>query len=475
MYLKNQWNKIGIKKKLFIITSSVVLITSIVIYTLLFLIVPIIYLDIKENTVKTSTNQLIETLENNTNIDYTKTLDQYAYNNEGMVLITTLYGDVVYSSNRIFGKPPKEDITKRNFFKDDMNEKKDIKISKEFYFKGIDRDCIITIHSPIKFLNNMQMVMIRILPIIILITIGIGLLSQYIYSIVISKPLFKINNVAKKISKLNFNEKLSYTGKDEIAELSNSINLISSNLEEKIYNLKIANEKLLSDIEKEKLQDRRRRDFIKAISHELKTPITVINGQIEGMIYKIGPYKDRDKYLKESLDSVLELKTLVLEIINLAKYEEDLYLKYEEFSLNNLVKDIVDGYEYFILEKNLKVNIKEEGVLLVNGDINIIKKIISNLINNSLKYSLENKDIEIYINKNGLFEITNYSKDVNNISKDSLFKAFYRGEKSRNKETGGSGLGLYIVKTLLDTHGNIEYKINIDDEKFIFSLYFKKE
>ncbi|MDQ0148562.1 ATP-binding protein [Eubacterium multiforme] len=475
MYLKNQWNKIGIKKKLFIITSSVVLITSIVIYTLLFLIVPIIYLDIKENTVKTSTNQLIETLENNTNIDYTKTLDQYAYNNEGMVLITTLYGDVVYSSNRIFGKPPKEDITKRNFFKDDMNEKKDIKISKEFYFKGIDRDCIITIHSPIKFLNNMQMVMIRILPIIILITIGIGLLSQYIYSIVISKPLFKINNVAKKISKLNFNEKLSYTGKDEIAELSNSINLISSNLEEKIYNLKIANEKLLSDIEKEKLQDRRRRDFIKAISHELKTPITVINGQIEGMIYKIGPYKDRDKYLKESLDSVLELKTLVLEIINLAKYEEDLYLKYEEFSLNNLVKDIVDGYEYFILEKNLKVNIKEEEVLLVNGDINIIKKIISNLINNSLKYSLENKDIEIYINKNGLFEITNYSKDVNNISKDSLFKAFYRGEKSRNKETGGSGLGLYIVKTLLDTHGNIEYKINIDDEKFIFSLYFKKE
>lgn len=475
MYLKNQWNKIGIKKKLFIITSSVVLITSIVIYTLLFLIVPIIYLDIKENTVKTSTNQLIETLENNTNIDYTKTLDQYAYNNEGMVLITTLYGDVVYSSNRIFGKPPKEDITKRNFFKDDMNEKKDIKISKEFYFKGIDRDCIITIHAPIKFLNNMQMVMIRILPIIILITIGIGLLSQYIYSIVISKPLFKINNVAKKISKLNFNEKLSYTGKDEIAELSNSINLISSNLEEKIYNLKIANEKLLSDIEKEKLQDKRRRDFIKAISHELKTPITVINGQIEGMIYKIGPYKDRDKYLKESLDSVLELKTLVLEIINLAKYEEDLYLKYEEFSLNNLVKDIVDGYEYFILEKNLKVNIKEEGVLLVNGDINIIKKIISNLINNSLKYSLENKDIEIYINKNGLFEITNYSKDVNNISKDSLFKAFYRGEKSRNKETGGSGLGLYIVKTLLDTHGNIEYKINIDDEKFIFSLYFKKE
>lgn len=476
MYLKKKWNKIGIKKKLFIISSAVVLITSIIIYSVLFLIVPMIYLDIKESSIKSSTNELITTLEseNDSNVDYTEVLDKYAYNNGGMVLITTLYGDVVYSSNRIFGKPPKEEARKDIFFNDKFNEQNNIKVSKQFYFKDIGRECIISINVPIKFLNDMRRVMIRILPTIVLITIGIGILSQYIYSIVISKPLLRINKVAKKISKLDFSQKLSYSGKDEIAELSSSINLISSNLEETIFSLKEANEKLISDIEKEKIQDKRRRDFIKAISHELKTPITVINGQIEGMIYEIGPYKDRDKYLRESLDSVSDLRTLVSEIINLAKYEESIDLNYEEFILNDLIVDVISGYEYFKKERNLNIKLNEVRKLKIRGDKNIIKKVISNLINNSLKYSIDNKDIEININETGRVQIVNYSNNISNIEKNLLFKAFYRAEKSRNKETGGSGLGLYIVKTLLDTHGDINYGIDIQGEKFGFFLEFKK-
>lgn len=477
MYLRKKWSKIGIKKKLFIISSTIVLVTSVIIYSVLFLIFPMIYLDIKESSVKSSTNELITKLENknDNNVDYTEILDKYSYNNGGMILITTLYGDVVYSSNRIFGKVPKEDMKKDIFFNDKFNEQNDIKINKQFYFRDIGRECIISVNVPIKFLNDMRRVMIAVLPAIILITIGIGILSQYIYSIVISKPLLRINKVAKKISKLDFSQKLPYSGKDEIAELSSSINLISSNLEETIFSLKEANEKLISDIEKEKLHDKRRRDFIKAISHELKTPITVINGQIEGMIYEIGPYKDRDKYLRESLDSVSDLRILVSEIIDLAKYEESIDINYEEFILNDLIIDVISGYDYFKKERHLNIKLNEIGKLKVRGDKNIIKKVISNLINNSLKYSIDNKDIEIDINKNGRVQIINYSNNIFDIEKELLFKAFYRAEKSRNKETGGSGLGLYIVKTLLDTHGNINYGIDIQGEKFEFFLEFKTE
>ena len=230
---------------------------------------------------------------------------------------------------------------------------------------------------------------------------------------------------------------------------------------------------MLSDIEKERLQDKRRRDFIKAISHELKTPITVINGQIEGMIYNIGPYKNRDKYLRESLDSVSELKLLVSEIIDLAKYEESISVKYEDFILNDLIIDIIVNYDYFIKERNLNIRLNKLEILKVNADKNIIKKVISNLISNSLKYSTSNKDIDININKNGKISIINYSNNINDVEKELLFKAFYRGEKSRNKETGGSGLGLYIVKTLLDIHGNIDYGIDIQENKFEFFLRFK--
>ena len=245
MYLKNRWNKIGIKKKLFIISSGVVLITSILIYSILFLIFPIIYLDIKENNIKNSTNQLVLELENKDNEkkNYTEILDKYSYENGGMVLITTLSGDIVYSSNRMFKDIPKENIKDKFIFKNRLDEPNDISLNKQFYFKDIARECIISVNIPVKFLNDMRRVMITILPAIILITIGIGILSQYIYSIVISKPLLRINKVAKKISNLDFSQKLSYSGKDEIAELSCSINLISLNLEETILSLKEANAK----------------------------------------------------------------------------------------------------------------------------------------------------------------------------------------------------------------------------------------
>lgn len=476
MYLKNKWKKLGIKKKLFIISSSIILITSILIYSILFLIFPVIYLDIKESNIKNSTNELIKTLENKDNEkkNYTEILDKYSYDNGGMLLITTLSGDIVYSSNRIFGNMPKEDMKDKIMF-NKIYEPNDIRINKQFYFRDIARECVISVNVPVKFLNDMRRVMITILPAIILITIGIGILSQFIYSIVISKPLLRINKAAKKISKLDFSQKLSYSGKDEIAELSSSINLISSNLEETIFSLKETNEKLISDIEKERLQDKRRRDFIKAISHELKTPITIINGQIEGMIYNIGPYKDRDKYLRESLDSVSELRLLVSEIIDLAKYEESININYEEFILNDLVSDIISSYDYFSKERGLNIKLNEIGKLKINADKKIIKKVISNLINNSLKYSIDNKDIEININENGRVSIVNYSNNIYDIEKEMLFKAFYRGEKSRNKETGGSGLGLYIVKTLLDAHGNIDYGIDIQGERFEFFLSFKNE
>lgn len=477
MSLKKKWNNIGIKKKLFLITTSVILITSIVIYGILIVVFPKIYLNLKEGSLKSSTNELIKILENNTNEDYRNILDQYTYNIGGMVLITNLYGEVIYPPNRGFinsNKPIDNGFFKEKFIMEDPKFKNDIKLNKEFYFKEINTQCILSVNVSVKFLNDMERVMISILPYIILITIGIGILAQYIYSSVISRPLIKINNIAKKISKEDFKEKLYYSGEDEISELSNSINLISSNLEAKIKKLRESNSKLLSDIEKEKKQDKRRRDFIKVISHELKTPITAINGQIEGMIYNIGPYKDRDKYLRETLDSVNDLRELVLEIINIGKYEENIELNLKNSNINYLIKDLIESYDYFIKEKDIKINVNEEDNLNVVGDENILGKVFSNLINNSIKYALVNSEIKIDILKEGRFKISNYSKCLNELNKEDIFKAFYRGEESRNKETGGSGLGLYIVKTLLDIHEEIDYGVEIIDNKFEFYIKFNK-
>lgn len=473
MFLKNKWCGIGVKKKLFIISTAVILITSIITYTVLFFTAPKIYSASKKNSIEKSTIEIINILESGKESDYTSALNQYAYKNESFVFITNSYGEVVYASNNNMVTKYRMNHLKRSV--DSLRPRQeDVEIIKNFYFKSIDQYCTLKIISPNRMKDEIQKIMLIMLPIIALITLGIGILAQYIYSKVISKPLGNINEVSKKIANLDFSTILNYSGNDEIAQLSRSINSISYNLQKTIKDLKKANKSLVNDIEKEKLQDKRRRDFLKAISHELKTPITVINGQIEGMIYNIGPYKDRDKYLRESLESVEELRGLVQEIINLAKYEEGLTLTYKKFNLNELVYEVIYGHDYFKNEKGLKINILEEGKLHIVGDENIIKMIFSNLINNSLKYSKGNRDIGIKIFENGSVHIINFAENLEDIDKDLLFKAFYRGDESRNKEIGGSGLGLYIVKTLIETHGNIDYDIEIKNDEFIFELNLLK-
>lgn len=470
MYLKNKWNNWGIKRKLFIISIAVILITSIITYTVLFSLTPYIYVNSKKNSIEKSTDEIVRTLESKDGINYADELNQYAYKNESFVFITTIKGEIIYSSNNNMLAKYNMDTTKRpSSF---VMRSDDIKITKMFYFKGINKECFLTIVSPNRMRDEIQKVMVTILPIIALITLFIGILSQYIYSKVISRPLGKINEVSKKIAELDFSETLEYAGDDEIAQLSRSINSISYNLQKTIKDLKRANASLVNDIEREKRQDKRRRDFLKAISHELKTPITVINGQIEGMLYNIGPYKDRDKYLKESLESVEDLRGLVQEIIKLAKYEEGLCITYSKIKINEFIYEVVYGNDYFKNKNNLKISIEEEGELYTIGDEHILKMIFSNIINNSLKYSEEGKEITIDIKKNGEVRVINYSKGVENLDKDLLFKAFYRGDKSRSKEIAGSGLGLYIVKTLIELHGHVDYDIETEEDKFIFKLYF---
>lgn len=338
------------------------------------------------------------------------------------------------------------------------------------YVRSLNQRCILQVNVPLGFKRDIYKVIIILFPIILMVTIVLGLLSVWVYGKVISNPLLEINSVAKDIARLNFSRNLEIKGNDEFTELSNSINLISKNLEKNISVLEKTNKNLKSDIEKEKMLDKRRREFINAISHELKTPITAISGQIEGMIYNIGPYKNRDKYLKETLESVGELNTLVHEIIGLAKVEEESLLKGENIVVNKLVMETLNIYEYFIKEKNLDISVEERVVLEKVIDKRILKKILSNVIGNSIKYSrsfvrivIEKECIEI---KNDMDVIFNKGEEK------EIFKAFYRVDKSRNKENGGTGLGLYIVKSLMEINGDIDYKVDVENNIFKFKIEF---
>ena len=296
-------------------------------------------------------------------------------------------------------------------------------------------------------------------------------ISTY-YSRAISKPLIKINEAAKKMAKLDFDNYIEVDGQDEIAELSTSLNYMSKNLKETLEELERVNLKLTEDIERERNIEKERREFIGVISHELKTPITVISGQLEGMIYGIGKYKDRDKYLKESFNVTQNMRELVQELLQLTEKENSMVkCKKEYVNLTNLINEIAYELKYFIEEKSINIQIDLEKDIIVEGDSNLIKKAFTNIIKNAITHTPRGEHIII---KGELHKITVENTGVT-IEKNQLakvFDAFYRVDKSRNRKTGGTGLGLYIVKTIFDKHGNIKYKMNSKENSVEFVVEF---
>ena len=274
------------------------------------------------------------------------------------------------------------------------------------------------------------------------------------------------------MAKLDFDNYIEVDGQDEISELSTSLNYMSKNLKETLEELERVNLKLTEDIERERNIEKERREFIGVISHELKTPITVISGQLEGMIYGIGKYKDRDKYLKESFNVTQNMRELVQELLQLTEKENSMVkCKKEYVNLTNLINEIAYELKYFIEEKSINIQIDLEKDIIVEGDSNLIKKAFTNIIKNAITHTPRGEHIII---KGELHKITVENTGVT-IEKNQLakvFDAFYRVDKSRNRKTGGTGLGLYIVKTIFDKHGNIKYKMNSKENSVEFVVEF---
>ena len=234
---------------------------------------------------------------------------------------------------------------------------------------------------------------------------------------------------------------------------------------------------LIEIINKEREEEKNRKEFIATISHELKTPITIISGQLEGMIYNVGKYKDRETYLRKSYDSTQELKVLVDEMMEISKnelLEKD--LKIEAINLSEMLKELVNRQSYLIDDKNLKLIYKVENKLYIKADREKIIKVLNNLINNAIKYSPKGEKIIIKAykskaSKTVVFEIENTGITIENKYLSDVFNPFFRVEKSRNRKTGGSGLGLYIVSKTLKSH-NLYYKMESKKNSVLFTIYF---
>lgn len=284
----------------------------------------------------------------------------------------------------------------------------------------------------------------------------ITIILSVIYWMMISKPLIKLNKTATKMANLDFTEKCNMNREDEIGNLGNTLNFLSENLYGAMKSLKNANKKLKSDIDKERNLEKMRRQFVANISHELKTPISLIEGYSEGIKDNVFEDKDRDYYLDVIIDETKKMGILVSDMLDLSQLESGNFkLKMECFYIDKLINAEVKKYYSMFNEKQIDLQINLMSDVLVYGDTMRIEQVLTNFITNAIRYTKKMGKIIIDM-KNEEDKVYVYIKNSGEaMSEDELVKIwdkFYKVDKSGNKKLGGTGLGLSITKNILKLH-----------------------
>lgn len=333
-------------------------------------------------------------------------------------------------------------------------------LSSNYYFSFSDSSerYMIIVYGTAEQIAEIQQSFLQIFPFLLFVIFTAAFAISWAFSLIITKPVLEISRVSEKMSDLQLEWKVSELRTDELGTLGKSLNILCENLSTTLAELKSANKKLEYDIAHEKELERIRTDFFSAVSHELKTPITIIKGQIEGMLLNIGVYKDREKYLSRALETVGTLETMVQEILTISRIET-MGTDFKEDILDcvQIIKSYLDETEDIIAKNNLQLYLDMPATACICGNKLLMEKVFSNLIGNAVKYSPQGKAvwISIFAECNRLvFSVENAGIHIPKDSIPKLFDAFYRVEQSRNRKTGGSGLGLYIVQKILRLHGS---------------------
>ncbi|QEL84242.1 sensor histidine kinase [Bacillus mycoides] len=309
---------------------------------------------------------------------------------------------------------------------------------------------------------------------LIIVFLVIILLSFY-YSKIIVKPLIKINRVTKKMANFDFSEKLPVTADDEIGGLSSGINTLSVNLKDRIDRLNVANTKLQQDIERERQLEKTRKEFISGVSHELKTPLSVIRSFAEGI--QDGVSKDTTYYTNVILEETDNMNRLIVEMLELAKLESGTYkLEMSTFSIGELIQQVYTKLLFSMEEKHLQVDIHADSSLFVKANRSRIEQVVVNLLSNAIRYTPDGEKIHVSVIETEdtvKIKIENTGNPIPEESLEKIWDRFYRLDASRSRHTGGTGLGLSIVKNILDLH-HAEYGVYNTTNSVVFYFNLQK-
>ena len=199
-------------------------------------------------------------------------------------------------------------------------------------------------------------ILLKLIPFIAVVILLISVIGAVVCSRYYSKPLVNISNVAKRMTTLDMTWKCEVNRKDEIGVLATSLNEMAEQLSNALASLRSANWQLKKDIEREREQEKQRVEFFTAVSHELKTPLAIIKGQLEGMIYQVGEYKDRDTYLRRCMKTTNDMEALVKEILSAARMGgSDFHLERTDLDISQMLRKVCQQFRGRMEDKQIEL------------------------------------------------------------------------------------------------------------------------
>lgn len=342
----------------------------------------------------------------------------------------------------------------------------------------LDNGNFILIRTPIQGIKDNVHISNTFITYIGIVTLIIGIIAAFVLSSYISRPIKQLSNIAERMSELDFD--IKYDGKDkgEIGLLGKSMNNMSQKLEENISQLKTANLELQRDIDKKEKLEKMRTDFLSNVSHELKTPIALIQGYAEGL--KEGITDDpesMDFYCSVIMDEAAKMNNMVKRLLTLNQIEfgED-ELVMERFDINELVKSVVSANELRATQKNLSITYDIlDTPLYVWADEYKVEEVVTNYLSNAINHCCNENIIKIKVGQidkdNVRVSVFNTGNNIPEADIEHIWEKFYKVDKARTREYGGNGIGLSIVKAIVESMGKTCGVNNLSDGvEFWFDL-----
>ncbi len=443
--------------------------------------------DIRDYDEKTITTQvsneadaMIYILDDRNNKIYTS-VNEHSTVFENLKFIAEFLG-ISQNTNAENSQIYREDIEKhRNY---NIQITKDKKTNSSYFdiVGFLDNGFVIIIRTSVSRIDATIKSTVKFVLTVLAVVAIIGCIFMYFFSNIFARPIKKLTNVAKRISDLDFEAKIENPSNDEIGELAIYMNELSFRLKNTLNELQQANAKLQTDIDKKIMIDEMRKEFLSHVSHELKTPIALIQGYSEGLRDNINDDEEsKNFYCDVIIDEASKMNKLVKQLLDLNELEfGNNRITPEIFDIHALIKNVIDSSSILIEQSNCNVRYDEQGTLYVYADEFMIEEVFTNYLTNALHYCTEGGNVRVWT------ALSEYDKPVKIEEKgivtgnvrifvydegptipiselDKVFIKFYKVDKARTREYGGSGIGLSIVAASMQAHNKMYGVYNVED------------